>query len=929
MRIFTLLFLLCSGLICFGQEAKDTILIKQLREGANEDMDNGAYFDALEKYVEHLNLHLNLYGEKHSETANAYIHLCTCNINLSRFKTAKEYCQKAQSIFQQLNQKESKYYADVLAELGGGYHSIGDYQASIDYYQKSRSLYESHFDDFGIDSSYLSYVYYNIGNTYLGLNKADAALDYMAKALAIDKIYGGDEYVADDLDNIAAAYEMKGNYTTAIKYYNEAIDLYIKSLGKKHDYTAHAMQLKAECLTKMGNYKAAQPLLFEALKINKSVLGEKHRDVANIYSLIGTNHIYASNYDAALIAFDNALKAIEYDPKNIENRYKNVSTIYDLISIFKAYANAHFKIYKSNNEIVHLNESNSIIKKAIQLLDHLRSDFRQKGSKVNLLSKANSVFEIAINVQLELKKKHPEKAEEHLATIFQLIEQSKSILLLENQSKANAEKYAGIPAALLQKEHDLVADLNYYEEKLLELKETENTDNQQNKLNGEIFNLKEAYQKLIEQFEKDYPDYYQLKYQLDIVDLKNTQQNVLKENTTLIEYFVGDSTIFIATINKNSINVDAIKNDFQLVDLVNQMRSGILDYHLANSNDQSNELYKKTISLYQKSAFQLYQRLIQPLEKYNLSHQLIIVPDGILGYLPFDALLSNTISENASFKQYPYLFKTHQISYIYSATLLAEMEKKLSNKDCETLAVAPIFPKIQDTPNYLAIRQGLGALKFNIPESEAVIKQMGGQLLQGNEANKTNFLNYAANYCILHLSTHGKANDEVGDASFLAFSEIKDSTDYNDKLFVRELYNLKLNADMVVLSACETGVGELQKGEGIVSLARGFAYAGAKSIITTLWSVDDAETKNIITRFYKNIKAGQSKDAALHQARVNYLKESSNIKAHPFYWAAYIPLGDMTPIQTANSRTWLWIIGGLVIVSLIAFFGLKRKQQSL
>ena len=170
-------------------------------------------------------------------------------------------------------------------------------------------------------------------------------------------------------------------------------------------------------------------------------------------------------------------------------------------------------------------------------------------------------------------------------------------------------------------------------------------------------------------------------------------------------------------------------------------------------------------------------------------------------------------------------------------------------------------------------------------------------------------------YSVIHLSTHGKADDRVGDYSFLAFTEIPDSLE-NEYLYVRDLYNLRLNADMVVLSACETGIGELQRGEGILSLARGFTYAGAKSIINSLWSVNDQSTKFLMERFYTYLLEGLDKDAALRQAKLDYLASGEN--ADPYFWAAFVPVGDMSPVELKDKNiNWLWGLGGISLVAIL------------
>jgi len=162
----------------------------------------------------------------------------------------------------------------------------------------------------------------------------------------------------------------------------------------------------------------------------------------------------------------------------------------------------------------------------------------------------------------------------------------------------------------------------------------------------------------------------------------------------------------------------------------------------------------------------------------------------------------------------------------------------------------------------------------------------------------------------------------MGEFSYIAFQNEADSTAVNNsRLYVNELYNLELNADLVVLSACETGLGELKRGEGVISLARGFTYAGAKSTLTSLWSVNDAQTTKLMESFYTNLKDGMTKDKALRKAKLDYLN-NENLNA-PYFWAGFIPAGDMSAISS-NTNYWYWALG-ILIALLLAWFLFKRK----
>jgi len=186
-------------------------------------------------------------------------------------------------------------------------------------------------------------------------------------------------------------------------------------------------------------------------------------------------------------------------------------------------------------------------------------------------------------------------------------------------------------------------------------------------------------------------------------------------------------------------------------------------------------------------------------------------------------------------------------------------------------------------------------LPFSGVEIASVTEVMGGEKWLGKEATKKRFIEEAGDYGIIHLSTHGFANDKISGDTYLTFNSSLQKNEF-EKLFLGDIYNLPLKAYLVVLSACETGVGELQEGEGIISLARAFAYAGAKSIVTTHWNVEDEKTSQIMKGFYEGLAIEKSKDEALRDAKLKFLRTQKSLKAHPFYWGGIFNIGDKVPI---------------------------------
>ena len=356
------------------------------------------------------------------------------------------------------------------------------------------------------------------------------------------------------------------------------------------------------------------------------------------------------------------------------------------------------------------------------------------------------------------------------------------------------------------------------------------------------------------------------------------------------------------------------KRDFPLNEWIEDLTTGITgNYSVIKKDSISN--YDQ---LYADRATQLYQKLWSFIDQPTAANQqIIIVPDGVLGYIPFGTLLTQTI-DNQQFKNYPtypFLIKNHQISYSYSATLLAEQLSPINTAATDDLlAFAPTFGQMSLT---LATndRSGLAPLIHNRREVKTITEIIDGQAFYGAEASRSTFLENAPNYRYLHLSSHARMNDWKPEYSYVSFTQpLDDSLDKTKILYVDDLYNVPLNADMVVLSACETAAGKLSRGEGIISLARAFSYAGARSIITTLWRVNDQKSADLMIDFYENLADGNTKDAALRNAQLSFIEEGT--AAHPYFWAGFVPLGNMEKIENGGilSRWGIYLAGGLLFL---------------
>lgn len=300
-----------------------------------------------------------------------------------------------------------------------------------------------------------------------------------------------------------------------------------------------------------------------------------------------------------------------------------------------------------------------------------------------------------------------------------------------------------------------------------------------------------------------------------------------------------------------------------------------------------------------------YKILIGGLRLPNHIDKLIISPSGDIGKVAFDGLLTGKVMREENF-----LVSKFTTSIAYSATL--QFLDYHWNGGKGILAMAPV-----EFPSYK-----MGALESTKEGADWLGQKFSAKVFIQDQATKNTFVQQSKTQKILQLFTHATDSSELNGEPGIYF---RDSI-----LSLLELYNLKLNAEMVVLTACQTGSGEHRVGEGIGSLARGFAYAGVPTTVATLWSVPDLASVAITKDFYTNLKAGMAKDEALRKAKISYLQNSSNSTSiDPYYWAAITLFGDTGELDLGEGSNWWKWMGGIGLLTAIAFlvYYLKRRDS--
>ncbi len=807
------------------------------------------------------------------------------------FEKAKVAGEKEYQLAVKVYGKDHRVSGFAIVNLGLAHNGLGNYGEAINCYLPGLDILQKHL---GESHYFIGTIYSYIGSSYLVNQSYEKAIFYYKKY--IDYLEKGYVKSKDDR-NLAYAYgsivmmlEKDKKYIEAIAYAEKALQLYEQLNELEPYFVGHTYMNLSSVYLAIDSLSLSKNMAKKALSNYDLSKVEDSFGKIRCYRNLAEAYRKEMAYEVSDSCFGKIFTLFNYEPKKgfLDNPNKAL-----LLEVLSLKAKLYTEWGNHKNDISYLHSAETLYEESILLHDFLKSSRIDLASKVILSENNLEIFEgyITLNHQLFEQTKDPK----YIHQIFDLCEKSKSALLHEALQHSNALNFAGIPDSLIVKEQELKLQINslYKERESLLLTGSSETNTELLALSTKLLELRQAYQLLENKFETNYPEYFQLKFDLNTITVDEVQQKVLSKDQTLIEYFVGEKSIFILVINQDQAKVVEVKKDFPLEQWVKDFR---------NSNEADE--FQMEIKTYCEVAHNLYNKLIAPIAA-DLKSQLIIIPDGVLGYLPFEALLVEPVAKAQRFKKHQYLIQDKQISYSYSTTLLKQMMERKHKFETskQLLAFAPFFEAASTMLDSISRFIGeneiddLKPLPNTGEEVYGIQKIIGGDVYYKKEATEENFLDQADNYRIIHLATHGKANDQAGNFSYLAFTVQKDSIE-NEIVYMRDLYTLQLNADMVVLSACETGIGELQKGEGIISLARGFTYAGAKSIITSLWSVEDKCTKDIMISFYKYLDQGLTKDAALRQAKLDYIndEQTTHVDAHPFYWSPFIGIGDMSKL---------------------------------
>ncbi len=872
------------------------------------------YLDNFDEAVDYLEKSIAIMEQYNPDDGNlgtSYLNLGVEYYFRGYLGLTEEYWNKALAFYLDKGEGMAQDQAMAYSNLSVIHNYRGDFEKSINFNENAMAILHK---TVGKDHPDMIFKHFNLAETYLSTGNLEEAERHALRALEISQmVHQGDHIdVGSAHDVLASVYVQQKAYPQARAELQIALDMFDRLYPKRANQdTFGALAELAGLLRKQQDYEGAIKIHEEIHELGVELHGPHAPSVGVNLGNLAYCLLQLNQVDSALQYYQEALTLLneDFEPQGLTDNpsLDQIYIEYGSLFLLNEKAKAFRRLYQDAGSEQYLNHSWDTYQIALRLMAKMRRNFSYENSKQALNQEFQTVFEGALEVAYAQYQKNPQSTLFERA--FNLAEQSKAVSLLESFKDSQAKEFTGMPVDLVNLEREVAAEFTYAKQKVASLRYNQDADPAEfSKWQMRQLELSERMDSLKNYMEQRFPRYFQLKYDQTPISIDQVQNDLLKDDQAIVEYFLGDSALFIFTITPQEIDFHRSDRRADLSELINGLRQVIAD--------------KGQKSEFQKYAHELFNILIDPIGLDLEEKQLIIIPDGELQLVPFDLLIENT-NQGKGWNDLPYLFSKHQTSYAYSTKILKQNQDLKTKFRGEFLAFAPNFNDTNTQAPVLAaadiVRGSLVELKGALQEILAIKRYLPGAVLQASEATESRFKSDAAKYGILHLATHAIVDDVNPMNSKLLFTASGDSIDDGD-LHVWELYNMNLNAQMAVLSACNTGYGKLQRGEGVLSLGRAFSYAGCPSIVMSLWPAQDQSTAQIMDNFYRNLANGETKDYALKLAKQQYLQQTEDLFTHPFYWAGFVVQGDTQPLKGLNP-TQLWtvfLISALFVLAWLA-----------
>ena len=786
------------------------------------------------------------------------------------YQQAIEKYEAALTIWQSLHDKLMEAFS--LHEVGMIYGDIGLFQKAIDSHSKAAALYKElklPRDEAGVLTN-IGWVFGELGDTQNRLAMYDRAAEIRRNIGDIDLVL---------ISNIASTYAKLGQYQRALETHLRVLEM----RRATDDQLGLGITLRniGDCYERLGDKQKALASYFESLDFARKA----------------GNHFYTATTLIHLGLIYDSLgqkeKALDY----LNQALKLRQTINDRrgVAITLGY------IARVERDRGNLSEARKDIEEALEIAEELRTQVVSQQLRATYFASVQQYREFYIDLLMRLHKENP--SQQLIQTAFNASETGRARSLLELLREASTEIRHGVDPALLERERKLGETIADKAQRQMRLLNREHTEEQAKEIAKEIAELTTDYEQVQAQIRQTSPQYAALIQPMPLA-VDEIQRKVLDRETLLLEYSVGEEKSFLWAVTPDSIKAYELPNRAAIEPLARRVYESLKVRNLSGADEA-----------YAKAAANLSQILLGPVAAELKDKRLLIVSDGVLQFIPFAGLPDPLAADSRP------LVIDHEVVITPSASVVASLRQETANRKPAPRALAvfadPVFSN--DDPR-VSIAQlahskpaekdsgadvsrsmtesgltSLRRLRFSRQEADEIARLANDAKLEAVDFEANRKLATSAElsqYRVVHFATHGLINNQHPELSGIVLSLVDDKGQpQNGFLRLYDLYNLKLSADLVVLSACQTALGKEIKGEGLVGLTRGFMYAGAPRVVASLWQIDDRASAEFMKRFYQEMLVQKLRPAAALRAAQISMQKDKRWNA-PHYWAAFTLQGE-------------------------------------
>lgn len=793
----------------------------------------------------------------------------------------------------------------AIDNLANIYQELGDYRKAEDlllyaYQQKQSKLQKKHNHEVFISEILLG-VHYDL------IKDIPKARYYYDKGLARMSEVSGEFYFweAYALSGLAAIHEQAKEYDIAGEYYDRADELYEKTYQGIYDVTfMEFLRNKSLFHARQNDQSKALKSAYKIVNYLKGI-GEEDTAQGRLQQL-NLAEIYYLTKD-----YKKSLKYSDLFLDQYNGRYGKHMGLLDSVI-----AEIHFpravlvrskSLYADRKikDSVFLAQLSEDLEDAVQVIER-RRQLIDDNKSINLIMEGHKEL-ISFYAKVSLDLYNLNLNPEHLENFINIREGGIYTRIRSRLSKQKAIQYYGIPESVIEEEQALKTAV---QNALVNVEGAYNSmDNYRQKVHD--------WEKYLLKIRQEYPEYYQMRYATIFHTLPEMHQ-LIPTDITLVRYYLLDSAMVVLVADRENKRI-ATLDISGLSDKIEKIfESGI---------DERNQL---------QILYDLYKMIWAPIADDIKTERVVIIPDGPIYNISMDMLPFNLIHRYSELKKNSLLTK-HIFSYQYS---LCVLEKKYRNSDYDQNYIAFVPGFLDEMKNeYLSVVDDSMDIDMKYmtllpqPSNEKLArklyKSIGGEMYLNNLSTADQFREKAGDNKIIHVATHAEFNNAFPERSGLYFARSKKVPE-NNFVSLNEIYQYQLHSDLTILTACETGRPGYQDGEGLVSLAHAFNYAGSENILTALWKIDELSSAQITEFFVKNIKSGSSTDQALRDAKLAYLEKNQGRVLAPVYWSGLVLMGNpqVIDLKEKSAPPVCWILG-VIILSLTGagIFTLVKNQK--